>query len=749
MFPRKKRKPGLESHPEQSQGTPATLFLPREPLAARLAAAIGRHHALLMVLCAVFLWLIVGASSFNALGEYRKGDTATRDIIAPHTALIPDRKETNSRRRAAAALVPPVYQGDPTAQERALSQFQRFLAGPQYAGYSQLERKRIATAGESAIRTVYHGGQIRSDVSSDLGVARARVAASIRALTREMDLSEREAATALALAQKTVIVPNLIVDEQATLRAQSEAQRNIREVFERVSAGDVLVLAGETLDAERWDSLVALGMVAPRFDGSTAMAQFALCALLVLLAGSYLSAIDSDLLKRPSALWLAAMTPVFFLLVFRFLLRIPHADFLLVPLATCGAILLTVLLNARLGLLAGLFIGALGTLMLKSDVGLFLPAILVPWSGALSTSHITSRGHLVRAGVWVSLASGALMGTLGFLHGTALTQLLPLAVSSALGGGIAVLVAVGLAMLLERPFGITTPLRLMELLAPNEAVLRRLQTEAPGTYTHSIMVSLLGEAGAKAVDADPLLCRVGGLYHDIGKLRHPHCFVENQGSENMHDRLTPTQSARLILAHVEDGVALGRALKLPRPVLDIIATHHGKSRVEYFYRQALSQNETPRSAGSSHLAIHRINEEDFRYPGPRPQTKEAAIILLADAVEASSRALTTLTAEKLENHIQSIINARLREGELASCDLTLRDLGRIKTAFLHVLKGALHQRIVYPTPEKSLPSEENRSRFPASAEADVMCIQEALAESFLASDEESAAAKTRSSAARG
>ena len=676
-------------------------FLPTEPRLAQLAGKVGRHHALLMLLCAMCLWLILALPSLRPQNEYQKGDAAVADIIAPHAALIADREETDARRREAASLVPPVYDGNPSAQDRALARLSTLMQARQ-SEFTRAQRARILGASQNAVRLVYRGGQIRSDVEDDKNAARTRIAATLQQSKFKVLLSAAEYSEALQMAQSAARFPNLIVDERATQRAREAAQNEVRPVFQRVESGDVLVKSGETLGEEKWATLQELGLIATRFDFQIAFAQFMLCVLMVLLASGYIVALDRPLLSRPSALWLAAMTPVVFLLAFRLLLRVPHADLLLVPLAAAGAILLTILLEARLGIMVGFIIASLGVTLAKGDAGLFMTATSVSWIGALSTSNIASRPQLARAAMLVGAASAVLVSVFGILHETALDQVFSLSLWSGLAGFMAVGAAVAFAMLLERPFGITTHLRLMELLAPDEAMLRRLQTEAPGTYTHSLMVSLLGEAAAKVVDADPLVCRVGGLYHDIGKLRRPHCFVENQAGENIHDRLAPQVSAKLIIAHVADGVALGRALKLPRPILDIIATHHGTTRVEYFYRQALCQNEIFEGAiHDERLALPDFAESDFRYPGPRATTKEAGIIALADAVEASARALTSPTPEKLAHHVEAMIGNRLRDGELADCDLTLRDLNKIGDAFLHVLRGALHHRIEYPSAEKS------------------------------------------------
>ncbi|MBV9467772.1 MAG: HDIG domain-containing protein, partial [Abitibacteriaceae bacterium] len=411
----------------------------------------------------------------------------------------------------------------------------------------------------------------------------------------------------------------------------------------------------------------------------------------------------------PAALWLAAMVPVAFLALFRQSLRVPHADLSMVPLAATAAMLLTILLNARVGIVVGFLVSSLCALMAHADISLFLVTALSAWIGVLSVADISSRGQLmVRAPIVLALANGILAASWGTLRDAPSDEILSIAFWGGLAGIFSVVATAALAMSLERPFGITTHLRLLELLAPDELVMRRMQAEAPGTYTHSLMVASLSEAAAKAVGADPLLCRVSGLYHDIGKLRRPHCFVENQSGENIHDKLSPQLSALIILAHVKDGIELGRALRVPQPVIDIIAQHHGTTLISYFYQRALAQcgakncdrddNGVSSPSNATVSANSLPSEASFRYAGPRPQTKEAAIVLLADTIEASARSLPNLTQERLESHIKTMIDQRLQEGELSECELTLRDLGIIESSFIHVLRGVLHQRIAYPEP---------------------------------------------------
>jgi putative nucleotidyltransferase with HDIG domain len=686
----------------------------REPWAARLAGRMGRHHAVLMLLSIVLLWLVAALPAGRGIPALEIGQPAPREVIAPATALVPDRESTELRRRDAAALVPPVYDGDPQAQRRALSrlrvlliQAQQQSRTPTLPNSQTLNRLRwdwVSDAASDAVRAVYRRAQLRSDVPTDIAAARTHIATALQVASQQLNLSDLETTRAGELARAAARTPNLLVNERATQRARREAQDDAHAVYERVQAGDTILQAGELVTPDKWAQLQELGLVAPHLrwgdrqaaDWSSPfwknlLARGALCVLLVLLAAGYVATLDRPLLKKPAALWLAAMTPILFLSFQRTLLHLPHADLLLVPLAATAAMLLTILLEARLGLLAGLLVAVPGVLLAQGDSGLFLSASLSAWVGALSVANISSRRDVGRAALVLAATNAVLAFSFGILRETPSETLLSMALWSALAGAFSVIAGSGLAMALERPFGITTPLRLLELLAPDELVLRRLQTEAPGTYTHSLMVSLLAEAAAKSVEADALLCRVGGLYHDIGKLRRPHCFIENQAGDNIHDRLSAQLSARIIIAHVRDGLALGRALKLPQPILDIIAQHHGDSRTEYFYRRALDQN----AVLDSRLAFP-VEESAFRYPGPRPQSKEAAIVMLADTIEASARALPQPTPEKLKHHVQSMIAQKLRDGELDECDLTLRDLGTVEDGFLHVLRGVLHHRIAYP-----------------------------------------------------
>jgi len=705
----------------------------REPWAARWAGKIGRHQVALAILTILALWAILTVPLWQS-NQYRVGKAVENNVIASHSQLLIDEGITNAKRREAASLVPPVYDGQPEAGQQALDELHSLrkaadeppgnatsltrrwgditTASPQtlspladtIAVLPAETRRQVFRLAAEAVRAAYQQEQIRSDVPEDLHVARRHIENFITASSSTLNANHKKLAATLA--RLTAHRPNLLLNQGQTERARRNAEAEVHPMYQQIQAGDVVIAAGTVLTSAGLQKLQALGIAASPPDLLTAGINLTLCLILVLMCGAFLAVVHRPLLREPTWLWLTAVVPIVMLVLLRLALQAPHGDWMLAPLAAVAAMVLAILFDARAGIMAGFLVAACGTLLASATVGLFLAALLAAWIGALAMADITSRGQLVRAALLLAAVQAVLTLSFAYLQHLPSTQFMSLIMWSIFSGIGAAFVATALAMLLERPFGITTHLRLLDLISPQEGILLRMQTEAPGTYTHSLMVSILSENAAKKVGANSLLCRVAGLYHDIGKLRRPHCFIENQTGQNVHDRLSPQLSARIILAHVRDGLVLGKALRLPTPVLDIIAQHHGKSLIAYFYHRALNDSD---------IAL----ESHFRYPGPLPQSKEAALIMLADTVEASSRTLADITPERLRAHVQEIISTRLREGELSQCDLTLRDLSKIEDSFVLVLRGALHHRIEYPGPGQSL-ERANDSQW----------VREALADGF-------------------
>jgi putative nucleotidyltransferase with HDIG domain len=331
-----------------------------------------------------------------------------------------------------------------------------------------------------------------------------------------------------------------------------------------------------------------------------------------------------------------------------------------------------------------------------------LTALVVGVAAAYSVTKVRHRRQFYRPMVFISLAylfSLGLMGMMQLIPVGALFKDFSLSVLNGVGAPI---VTSGILFIFEGLFHVTTDITLLELSDSNRPLLRELALRAPGTYHHSINVGYLAEAAAEAITAHSLLARVASYYHDIGKLEKPEYFVENlgHGGKNPHDRLAPSMSSLILVAHLKDGVELAKEARLPRAIIHIIRQHHGTSVMTFFYHKALDQGAGKEVEGA------------YRYPGPKPETKEAAIVMLADAVEAASRTLEGATPSRLKGMIRKIIQDKFSAGELDNCELSLKDLHRIEESFIHTLIGTFHQRVEYPLGE----NEERKGKSPGRTE---------------------------------
>jgi hypothetical protein len=325
--------------------------------------------------------------------------------------------------------------------------------------------------------------------------------------------------------------------------------------------------------------------------------------------------------------------------------------------------------------------------------------------GGMAGIVVIRRGerltHFVQAAIAIAIANVLVVSVFTLLGDgdvTGLAELAGAGVASAIGSGLA---AVGSFLVIGNVFGITTSFQLLELANPSQPLLRRLLLETPGTYHHSLMVGNLAERAAEAINADPLLARVGAYYHDIGKLSNPLAFIENQADgQNVHDDLTPEESAQLVKSHVAAGIDLAYEYRLPKPVIAFIPQHHGTALMSYFFARAREQA-VEDSGLRPHTPAAReveqaVDERKFRHAGPKPQSREAAILMLADSVEASVRSLKQPDEAQIRAMVDRITKERLEDGQFDECDLTLRDLEHIREAFVAQLLGMYHRRIEYP-----------------------------------------------------
>src|SRR5436305_2421811 len=392
--------------------------------------------------------------------------------------------------------------------------------------------------------------------------------------------------------------------------------------------------------------------------------------------------------------------------VFKFLT--PEMGWLLAPYAF-APLVLSVLLGRNHGLYAAVFVSLWSSVLFgRIDATLLVISLISGFTAVYLTLQVRRRGQLIRAGVGVGVAIW--LSSLSF--GMIAINLFPpmdndwgmIGVQSALtlGNGIITAMIVGGALpMFEHLFQITTDVSWLELSDLNHPLLRRTTIEAPGTYHHSLVVANLAEGAAEKIGANATLCRVCSYFHDVGKLVKPDYFTENMNFErNPHDDLAPTMSALIIIAHVKEGVDLALKHRLNRQIIDIIQEHHGTSLVYYFYKRALQQQEDARTGGKimnlREEDVPEVREETFRYSGPKPQTKESAIISLADMIESASRSLEKPTPQKIEQLVNELISQRIADGQLTECDLTLADLNLIAERFRFTLMTMLHTRIAYP-----------------------------------------------------
>ncbi len=401
----------------------------------------------------------------------------------------------------------------------------------------------------------------------------------------------------------------------------------------------------------------------------------------------------------------------------------PEMGWLLAPYAF-APLVLSVLLGRNHGLYAAVFVSLWSSVLFgKIDAPLLVISLISGFTAVYLTLQVRRRGQLIRAGIGVGVAIW--LSSLSF--GMIAINLFPpmdndwgmigLQSALALGNGIVTAMIVGGALpMLEHLFQITTDVSWLELSDLNHPLLRRMTIEAPGTYHHSLVVANLAEAAGEAIGANATLCRVCSYFHDVGKLVKPQYFTENMSFErNPHDDLAPTMSALIIIAHVKEGVDLALTHGLNKQIIDVIQQHHGTSLVYYFYQRALQQQEDARAGGKimniRKEDIPEVQEESFRYSGPKPQTKESAIVSLADIVESASRSLEKPTPQKIEQLINELIEERIADGQLDECDVTLGEVRVIAQRFRFTLMTMLHTRIAYPKHEsKFTPVEDQKLR---------------------------------------
>lgn len=707
---------------------------------------------------AVLLTLIIAPKGGLIPASYEPGDIAPRDIKSPRDLLVEDAALTRAKRDSAARDIALVYRLDPTAGSRAVVRLERGLdfltqrlgdpdlyaiedllprleadfgiplTGDDYKPLLSLPLDAHLVRRISELLTPLFDRPIVASFQSFQEDRRQGIAIFEREQERtqppqwfdqviglnealhdvERQLAQIENLTGsqqqvlLKLVQQQ-LRPNLVYEQQETDQRRLAASNQVTPVLFQIKKGEMVVREGERISADQILKLQAL-RESGRSSHNLQTAAGLLAAILLLIFVGFIFA-QNNISKfnpdRRDLLFLAAVLIVHFVLIKvsifvsagmgAVLASIDAMTYYYAIPFALAAMLVRIVLNSETAFVVAICCAILVGILFGNNLFVALYALVGSIVGAHEVRHCQQRTTLYRAGLWIGLTNVAILIGLHLLAGRGADLQLLYKVGFGFAGGlISAVLVTGIIPLVEYLFKYTTDIKLLELANMNAPVLRQLMIQAPGTYHHSILVGNLAESAAESIRANPLLARVAAYYHDIGKIRKPLYFIENTGGQrNKHDKLAPSMSALILTSHVKDGVDLARENKLGSELIDIIQQHHGTALIKFFYDRAKTLADP---------GVQQISERDYRYHGPKPQTREAALIMLADAVEAASRTLADPTPARIQGMVKKLINNVFIDGQLNECDLTLRDLNEIAKSFTRVLSSSFHHRVDYPEP---------------------------------------------------
>lgn len=652
-----------------------------------------------------------------------------RDFKARQGIVYESEVLTQKAREEAAQQVEPVYRIDSKVSIDLINHiediFKSIEEANRYEGDERLKRlndqlkdlkldtatiKAIANADSSTLRNLADVtkdivNQVMGEAVSQDALTSARE--RMLSLVQTEDVKEEYKPFVSAVIKNLNLKSNLVYDVKATMQKRNEAMAQVVPVQVTIRQGEKIISDGEIVTAEDIEALQKLGLLRTEASWGKFIGFVFLQVILVVLIVLYIRFYKRDIYSSNHLLLLLGLLWLIFLIFLRGVEAISiggRAEFArlvgyLMPVAA-GSMLVAILLDIQLAIVFTVFLGLEAGIIGGAFYEFTAAGIISGLVGIYCVTNLRHRSDLVRSSLYLILANLLTVIALGLILNYSLFQL-SIAMGLAIANGLlSAVLTIGFLPFLENSFGITTAVKLLELSDPNHPLLKRLLLEAPGTYHHSILVGNLAEAAADAVGADSLLARVGAYYHDIGKLNRPYFFIENQvGAENPHDKLAPTLSTLIISSHVRDGLEMAKDFHLPEVIQDIIVQHHGTTLISFFYHKALENEQG-----------ENVNENIFRYEGPKPQTKEAAIVMIADSVEAGIRSLSDPSRGRMEGFVRKIIKEKLEDNQLEDSDLTFRELGIIAEAFMHVLNGIFHTRVEYPeTIIKEMEGRKNRN----------------------------------------
>lgn len=657
-----------------------------------------------LVTC-VFISGIIMTSLVTQKFDLKEGDIAQFDIKA--TKEVTDKLITEEKQKQKIESVPLQYNKNLEIRKEALAQIENLFFEANKLLESSLEEKEKIEELRNKTNINLSDDEIRSLINLDkaqLKVLNENLS-SIMNLVLDMDIREdnqediKKAQDAIAVSFNSSklskvlrdlgirigtleIKPNFFYDKEKTNELKEEAKKSVEPVM--IKKGQIIVKEGEPVTNRDLVILGDLGLLDNKTNKYIYIAIIALVLLVMFLQWFYIYKYYKELYFDSGKLILLCVLTCISLLIARTLSIISP---FLIPLA-CVPMLFTLLINYKVSITSNIINCILISAVVQFNIEITLLAILNSIAGAVALKKLQQRNDILYASIFIGAMNVVLTFTVGFLLSNNIIEVFKKSGYSFVGSIISAILTIGFLPFFESTFNIVTSIKLLELSNPNHPVQKRLLLEAPGTYHHSILVANLAELAAEEVGGNPVVARVAAYYHDVGKIKRPMFFKENQvGKDNPHNKINPNLSTLIITSHIKDGLEIAKEYKLPSVIKDAIQQHHGTSLVKYFYVTAKNSSEKP----------EEVKEDDFKYPGPIPETKEIAILMLADGVEAAVRSISEPTKGKIEEMVNNIIEARLNEGQLNNCDLTLKDINKIRAAFLKALSGIYHQRIEYPT----------------------------------------------------
>ncbi len=646
--------------------------------------------------------------------EVKIGTVSKETIISPITKV--DEVATESARKRAASAVEPQYSKDEKITENQIELIDNIFmdARRNILDTSLSEKEKIDNlrdliakdlSSEFYLKLVRFPAdelntlrlETRNIVSEILfdGVKKEELAEKKNLVDQKLSLSDLDSNARFIvreLARECIIV-NEIYDEKKTAKIREVARDEVEAI--QIRKGQIIVSAGEEITADQYRKLAVLGLLKEKSNPGSYVGLTILVGLIAVLLYFYIRRFHPKIHEDHSKLLMFACILLLNLLSMKLIAIGQDLNWstlgYLAPVAF-GGMLITLLLNVELAFGGVLVLGVAASILFNNeshvlfDFRFGLVAFISGAASSFALAGIKKRSAILQAGMIASLTSVVPIIAISLMDPSE-TDVNTLGLSVVFGianGLFSAVLTIGFLPIFESMFGILSPLRLLELSNPNHPLLRRLLIETPGTYHHSVIVGNLSEAAAEAIGADGLLARVGAYYHDVGKIKRPQFFIENQiNRENPHDKISPHLSKTIIVSHARDGVELLKEHKIPKPIQDIAAQHHGTTLIKYFYFKAKQDND-------------KVLSDDFRYPGPKAQFKEAAIVGICDCVEAAVRSISRPTPARIENLVRKIIRDRLEDGQFDECHLTLKELDIIAKSVVETLQGIFHSRIEYP-----------------------------------------------------